>query len=505
MISELLVSNFKGFSGTHKVKLAPLTLIYGANSSGKSSLIKALGAINQSTPTSQFETLRSTGMKFNFYGQPIDLGGFKNSVFKQDSSKNLSLGLKLQFRYRPNSRLVLGMVDNFEYLVNFKWNERNKDSQIFSINVKINLNDGETIDLYFKKTPYAKNSDSDIGLGDSHLELTLDEDDAEVLAKYIMSVAEFQLSSSANNSRANRSAFSRERIIEEYKEILNRDVDDIKAELLRSHSENPALYKVNGFLLSPVLDRESFARDRRDGVYNFVQELITEVRQTTRVEIAGISYIGPMRYLPERMEQDIPNDNYRNISDGSDLVSTLANNDDLITEVNEWLDKLSIPYEINIGKIALQDKPSFGKYRTLILLDRRTKTTLSAKDIGFGVSQILPIIMSCLQKNKSCILIEQPELHIHPKLQLEIAELFVSSIKQTRPKQLIIETHSENLILRLIKKIREGQLSSDEVSVIYVGSENDTGSWIKDITILPSGELSEEWPGGFFTERLNEL
>jgi len=505
MISELLVNNFKGFSGPHKIKLAPLTLIYGSNSSGKSALLKALAVINQSTPKSPFEAFRSSGVSFNFYGTPVDLGGFTNSIFKQDSTKTLSLGIKSKFLYRPMSRLVMGLIDNVEYSVDFKWNRRVNDSETHSIRIKINLNNDDSFELFFKKTPQVKIVDNEIGTDRNHLELILDEADAELIANYIVSTAEFFVNNPTPPNRHGREP--RNRDLESFKEILNYDAEIIKQDLLQIHSENPILFRVNGFILTQVIDpRISEGLRVKDNIfYSFILDLIEDVRSTIRREISGISYIGPMRALPERMEQDIPDADSRNKSDGSDLVSILANDDGLVSEVNSWLEKLSIPYSIKIGKVTLQDDmPSFGKYRSLILIDKRTNTSLSAKDLGFGISQILPVILTCLDKKKSLILIEQPELHIHPKLQLEIAELFVHSIKSREQRQLIIETHSENLILRIQKKIREGQLSSDQVSIIFVGSENETGSWVKHIPILPSGELAEEWPGGFFTERIDE-
>jgi predicted ATPase len=100
--------------------------------------------------------------------------------------------------------------------------------------------------------------------------------------------------------------------------------------------------------------------------------------------------------------------------------------------------------------------------------------------------------------------VEQPELHLHPKLQAELGELFAEVATAKSPKQVIVETHSENLILRVQRLVRDGRLSADQVSVLYVGANAGIGSWIQPIRLSDDGSLMDEWPGGFFPERMAE-
>jgi len=146
---------------------------------------------------------------------------------------------------------------------------------------------------------------------------------------------------------------------------------------------------------------------------------------------------------------------------------------------------------------------------------------------GFGVSQILPILMKGRQdlyaQQRKTILVEQPELHIHPKLQAELADFFLASsgLVDDDPgnppddegladffrshHQWIIETHSEALVLRLQRRIREGKVKPEDVSILYVRPTGERGSEILQLRLDDDGEFLDEWPDGFFEESYREM
>jgi predicted ATPase len=135
-------------------------------------------------------------------------------------------------------------------------------------------------------------------------------------------------------------------------------------------------------------------------------------------------------------------------------------------------------------------------------------------DVGFGLSQVLPVIVQSLISKKKNILIEQPEYHLHPRLQAELGDMFIEAALGERRNTFLIETHSEHLILRILRRIREtaeGTLPADlppikpdDVSVVYV-QPGDAGSRIIPLPVNEEGEFTEPWPEGFFTERAKEL
>lgn len=133
---------------------------------------------------------------------------------------------------------------------------------------------------------------------------------------------------------------------------------------------------------------------------------------------------------------------------------------------------------------------------------------------------MVPVVVAALRKHAGVLAVEQPELHIHPAIQVGIGDLFIRAV-QADPKglpvvdkTLLIETHSEHILLRLLRRIRErtenelppgaAGLEPDNLSVIYV--ENDEGNVrFRPLRVDAEGEFLDRWPNGFFEERAEEL
>jgi predicted ATPase len=211
--------------------------------------------------------------------------------------------------------------------------------------------------------------------------------------------------------------------------------------------------------------------------------------------------IAPLRQRAERIYTTaLPHAEHMDI-DGAMTPVRLARDPDLRKRVNEWLSKLGVDYSIETRDLA------GSGYFQLLLLDTRNSDAqpVNYADVGFGISQILPILVACLDKHPSTILIEQPELHIHPRLQAELGSLFEEAM-HTFHHQVIVETHSEHLMLRIQKLLRTKtkQLSANSVCVLYV-SRGETGSSVQRLEIDANGDFLDAWPKGFFPERLKEL
>jgi len=140
-------------------------------------------------------------------------------------------------------------------------------------------------------------------------------------------------------------------------------------------------------------------------------------------------------------------------------------------------------------------------------------------DVGVGISQMVPVIVAALRKQDGVLGVEQPELHIHPAIQVGMGDLFTKAAggdpdKLSAGKTLIIETHSEHIMLRLLRRIREqteGELppgslglTPDDLSVIYVES-GDEGVRFRPLRVAQDGDFLDRWPQGFFEERAEEL
>jgi predicted ATPase len=136
---------------------------------------------------------------------------------------------------------------------------------------------------------------------------------------------------------------------------------------------------------------------------------------------------------------------------------------------------------------------------------------LDFREVGSGLSFIFPILAS-LSTSKLSI-VEQPELHLHPRAQCEIGDVFIYAA--SKKNQSVIETHSEHLILRLSRRIRETtkgillreelELSSSDVVIHYFKPNGDGTTSIHKIRFDSHGEFLDLWPDGFFAERDSEL
>ena len=165
-------------------------------------------------------------------------------------------------------------------------------------------------------------------------------------------------------------------------------------------------------------------------------------------------------------------------------------------ETNKWFGKLDIPYKVDVIKS--------DDYYRIVWIPSKTKLEIEAQHIGLGFPMILPLIVQAIVSRNKIIVVEEPEVHLHPKLECDLADLLAESSKKYG-NQFIIETHSEDLLLRLLKKVRTNELSINDISANYVKSEGKKGSDVKKININKYGQYETPWKDDLFANRLKEL
>jgi len=212
--------------------------------------------------------------------------------------------------------------------------------------------------------------------------------------------------------------------------------------------------------------------------------------------------MGPFRRPPERwyiFTGTSPVDvGYR----GDHLPDLLYRQPQLVDRANQWLSRLEVGYQLRLRPVGERETDLF---EVRLVDTRRTgEIEVALADVGFGLSQILPFVVQCLASTRQLISIEQPEVHIHPKLQADLGDLVAEAIGEPYHHQLLIETHSEHLILRLQRLLREGRLRPEQVSILFAFRGPD-GSQVRRLHLDEHGDFTDEWPGGFFSERLHEL
>ena len=547
MLKAIEIENFKAFGEPTRIELAPITLIYGQNSAGKSSILQSLNLLKQTHES------RESGASLLPRAEDgiVDLGSFRELLFDHDSERVLRLGLEvcgnderhslhLWRRFMGNiPRVPLGMGFGFAY--GAKSHEVGLDSLSIAI--------GDLSDKFATFTTRM---------------LT----EAEQQEAFRMG---WNMSRGRRPGRRQRmqgivcqGVSDRVDWWEPVFKAWTAKRDEIATMLCRSGDVNPRRFigvRVPGaeeasdlewkrsLELARVFYGKPFTLDAfvermtsgwRGAVLGIDGFLPITGRTGARIplpeldlidvrhgpgsplnlpsnDVAGMAFLsgrfieealdalfpmGPFRRPPERwyiFTGTSPEDvGYK----GDHLPDLLFRRPDLVEHANRWLHKLEIGYKLSVKPIGEKDSDLFE----VRLADTRRSPSVEVglSDVGFGISQILPFLVQSLATTNQIISIEQPEVHIHPRLQADLGELLAECIGETFSHQFLIETHSEHLVLRLQKLIRDKRLKPSDVSIVFV-ERGRGGSRVKRLHLDERGEFVDEWPGGFFPERLREL
>jgi predicted ATPase len=167
----------------------------------------------------------------------------------------------------------------------------------------------------------------------------------------------------------------------------------------------------------------------------------------------------------------------------------------LSKSVQSWLSRANIASELQVHTLG-------DRQYDIRLKHPITGEIENLADVGYGISQVLPILVAGYnQEPSSVFLVEQPELHLHPRAQSELGDFFCDLYDAG--VQSIIETHSEHLILRLQRHVASGRVPTKDVAVNFVHS-GDQGKIVTPLPLNEDGIFTEKWPQGFFEERLDE-
>jgi hypothetical protein len=163
---------------------------------------------------------------------------------------------------------------------------------------------------------------------------------------------------------------------------------------------------------------------------------------------------------------------------------------------------------------------------TITLVADNTNIEVAPHDVGVGISQLIPVVVLAVDAEGGFDAVEQPELHVHPAIQVRLGDMFIQQITADPARRFLLETHSEHLLLRFLRRIRETTdgdlppghpgLAPNQVSVIYVEPSGEDGRTeergqpgapirVRSLRIDETGEFRDQWPQGFFEERAKEL
>ncbi len=573
MINKITIENFKSIKDRVEIDLKPITLLFGPNSAGKSTVVQALHYLKEI-----LERNNTDPGKTELGGDAVDLGGFANLVHREEGDsedhykyKAIKIGIEIEeddfripelfddderFKF---SNTLLQDAGYLPYYMEFsiEWDEDAKRPIVKKYDVEIDgkligtiemagwniddLNDSTQPKLYaaqnirmFDRLPKFKVKN--IQYNHPSLRWTNDAIDDEI-------------------SRPDRSIEDSFEVLED---IIERDKKGNEQFFIYYNQHAfPSFAPIKLHRVDELLKKNSKKiEDTSVGLFDdsvptlvSIEMTLTHIFTTPIVMLRDafkvFRYIGPLRTIPERLFQPETLSQEKRWSDGLGAWDSLyqkVNSDkkrdkDFVERVNKWMDYLDTGYSIRVKnyKAIDEDNPLYmgldsnGRFiedgeelrQALENIPSKTRITMhekknhidvTAQDIGTGIAQVFPIIVAAADWDAEILTVEQPELHIHPAIQQKLADVIIACYGGAR--LVILETHSEHIMLRLLRRIEETtnneltspefELKHDGVSVIYV-EPKDSGVQMTQLPIDETGEFTRQWPRGFFEERAEDL
>ncbi len=439
MITELRAKNFKSWQDTGALQLAPLTGLFGANSSGKTSILQVLLMLIQTAESPD----RNRVLHFGDDRSLVDFGTFHDILHthKTDLTLQLDVSWKLS---KPSLFSRTSLFFPINNNLTFHTEIREENDRIF-----------------VERFHYATDNNK-FGMKRIH--------------------------KNRKNSRKNQY------------ELIHKNYPAAR---------NPG----RAWHLPPPMKCYGFP-DEASGYYQnlgFLSDFVLAFENL----FSRITYLGPLREYPKRSylwsgepPQDV------GISGEEAIPALLAARAEGLTSprlvkvrrshrpieerILEWLQKMELIDSFSLEPIAEHRKD----YEFRVKKSPNSSEVLIT-DVGFGVSQLLPVLVLCYYApENSTIILEQPEIHLHPKVQSDLADVLIDVVKN-RNVQIILESHSALLLHRLQRRIAEEQIAADDTA-LYFCQINDGTSEIERLDMDAYGNILN-WPQDFFGDSTGEL
>jgi len=435
MLNKLSLSNFKAFQKMEELEIRNLTVVVGRNSCGKSSLMQSLLLLKQ-TLDSQSTT-------------PLCLEG---KYLKYSNLKELSFGLPPVHTAKIGYELFLS----------------DEESKV-SGKVKIGYKNSKKDELYIPRL--------------SEYSVEIDKDGKVISTSF----------TSMSKSKA-KTTFKR--FIQHFKDEGFGQLSDAKVLFHKFLPESMQL----SFIKTSSEGDEELKKIKIPFFTTMDEEM--ELNSLLNSELKSIRYLSPIRATPERAyvhySQDVSSLN----EDGSNSAHILwakrgsevkwkQKNYKLSEAVNQCIDTIGLSQEISPDKVG-------DIIYKVGIKESSSGSNVSLADVGFGYSQVIPIILlGLLSSKENLMLIEQPEIHLHPSSAGNLADLFLGFVEDD--KRFIIETHSQEFINKLRLRVIQNPELKKKINIVFVEQNQGESSSIKQFEIDEKG-MFPEWPDGFIDE-----
>lgn len=573
MLTSLEIENFKGIAARQRIDFAPLTLLFGGNSAGKSTILQALLYLHELLERGSADVDRT-----ELGGNVLELGGFARFVHRHEINRAIvlraefttpgglerfgrdltefpfqdlddeveSAWLELTVRFRTANtfrgpvvdRVVIGVNGIAEPLVWIETGTSLRDGE--PLMARVNL--GHELLVKLAGKPAAERAVDDgepaaLAVATEEWEqIAVPEEDLH--RQGTGGEGGFGGGTGVGAGLIDGSGFADGRSLPVFALARSRpsaipslgeplrvvpfgDLEGDREELTRLSrlpASDESKHRVE------VLRESIDARDRAVAqVRTFLELVVLGTAAQLAAFLRDAIYIGPLRAIPPRGFLYERVSRRTSWADGlSAWDALLADRLHLVDRTNEWLRRLGASCQVK-GQQLFDEAASaeelaeqhVDKVARRLFLRSDEGSLVLPSEVGAGVSQVIPVVVAALDSRSTLLLVEQPEIHVHPAVQVGLGDLLVdAALRDGGRRTLLVETHSEHLILRLLRRVREtteGQgpgdlpaIAADNLSVLYI--ENGPGGVvIHRLRVDEQGEFKDRWPKGFFAERMDEL
>jgi len=442
MLTGLRVQNLKVWKDSGKVRLAPLTVLFGANSAGKTSIPQLLLLLKQTAESPD----RQRALQFGDSRTLIDLGTYDDAVYAHDVTQPLDIELR--------------------------WT----------------------------------------------LDEPLEVSDPLSQSRYTGNAITFRVSIEADKRH--------QPVVRSLEYLLHRDLEAVLDVRMQRRDSEKGFELVSERYRSIRHQGRPWPLPQPVRFYGFPDEVTAYYQNTTFVAdlvlelervLGSVFYVGPLREYPKRLylwSGETPD--HVGVKGDRAVEAILSAGDrafnwkpkqrtkPLAEVVAERLRSMGLIREFEVQALG----PHRKEYEVLVRTGPRSPK-VKLTDVGFGVSQVLPVIVECFYvPRRSIVIFEQPEIHLHPRVQADLADLFVDAIHAReggvpRDCQFIIESHSEHFLRRLQRRIAEEELAPTDAALYFVHTESD-GARLEELTVDMFGNILN-WPEGFFGDEMEDL
>lgn len=434
MLKKMQMKRFKSWQDTGELALAPLTVFFGANSSGKSSLLQMLLLLKQTAESRDRNLVLRTNAETDGY---VNLGTVPDLIHRDEKSVEFFLEWQLSqpislpssapiaslsFRTQIRSDRDTVFVEHMQYKgqnLLAQMRRRGNDEKGYEIEVRIN--DEELVKRKGRPVSYISSPLKCYGFSDEALRYY---QESEFLSDLPLAFEQL------------------------FQKI---------------------------FYLGPL-------REYPQRLYTWAGERPSDVGLKGEQAIPALLAAKDQRVYPSK--RGMPQEKRK---------MTLER------RIAEWL--------VALGMAAsFETKPLVDRGVQYEVRIRRTPNSppVPITDLGFGVSQVVPVLVLCYYAPEgSTLILEQPEIHLHPSVQAGLADVFLDAIKE-RGLQLIVESHSEHFLRRLQRRVAEGKVNSKDIAIYFCELDEEGVSQISKLEMNPFGEIAN-WPKDFFGDMTGDM